>query len=167
MSGLKYFIFFSLEFCTERFINATKSSPTMHPLRLLLLTGFIQSSQLYWHPALATFHGSEVAQSCLTFCNPMDCSPLGCSIHGIFYTRVLEWVAISFSRGSSQSRDWIPVSHTVDRCFTIWATREAELHKSWMRKYVIKISRYQTFKFPFRPEKRDAVWTVTADRSDL
>ena len=40
---------------------------------------------------------SEVAQSCLTLCDPMDCSPPGSSIHGIFQARVLEWVAIAFS----------------------------------------------------------------------
>ena len=45
---------------------------------------------------------SEVAQSCLTLCNPMDCRLPGSSIHGIFQSRILEWVAISFSRGSSQ-----------------------------------------------------------------
>ena len=44
---------------------------------------------------------SEVTQSCLTLCNPMDCSLLGSSIHGIFQARVLEWIAISFSRESS------------------------------------------------------------------
>ena len=42
---------------------------------------------------------SEVTQSCLTLCDPMDCSLPGSSIHGIFQGRVLEWVAISFSRG--------------------------------------------------------------------
>ena len=41
-----------------------------------------------------------VAQSCLSLCNPMDCSPSGCSIHGILQARILEWVAIPFSRGS-------------------------------------------------------------------
>jgi len=41
---------------------------------------------------------SEVAQSCPTLCDPMDCSPPGSSVHGIFQARVLEWVAISFSR---------------------------------------------------------------------
>ena len=48
-------------------------------------------------------HGSksEVAQSCPTLCNPMDCSPPGSSVHGIFQARVLEWVAISFSGGPS------------------------------------------------------------------
>ena len=44
---------------------------------------------------------SEVAQSCLTLCDPMDCSLPGSSVHGIFQAKVLEWVAISFSRGSS------------------------------------------------------------------
>ena len=50
---------------------------------------------------------SEVVQSCPTLCDPMDCSPClpGSSVHGIFQARVLEWVAISFSRGSSQLRD--------------------------------------------------------------
>ena len=55
----------------------------------------------------------------------MGCSWPGSWIHGIFQTRVLEWVAISFSRGSLWSRDRIRVSHTAGRLFTIWATREA------------------------------------------
>ena len=42
-----------------------------------------------------------VTQSCLTLCDTMDCSPPGCSVHGILQARILEWVAISFSRGSS------------------------------------------------------------------
>ena len=54
---------------------------------------------------------SEVTQSCPTLCDPMHCSPPGSSIHGIFQARVLEWVAISFSRGYSQPRDWTWVSH--------------------------------------------------------
>ena len=44
---------------------------------------------------------SEVAQSCPTLCDPMDCSLSGSYTHGIFQARVLEWIAISFSRGSS------------------------------------------------------------------
>ena len=51
-------------------------------------------------------------------------TPAGSSIHGIFYARVLESVAISFSRESSRSRDQTQVSHIVDRRFTVWATRE-------------------------------------------
>ena len=67
---------------------------------------------------------SEVAQSCPTLCDPVDCSLPGSSVHGIFQAIVLEWIAISFSRGSSRPRDRTWVSLIVDRCFTIWATRE-------------------------------------------
>ena len=48
---------------------------------------------------------SEVAQLCPTLCDPVDCSPPGSSAHGILQARILEWVAISFSRGSSQLKD--------------------------------------------------------------
>ena len=58
-----------------------------------------------------------VAQSCLTPCNPMHCSPPGSSIQGIFQARVLEWVAISFSKGSSQSRYQTWVSHIAGRLY--------------------------------------------------
>ena len=60
---------------------------------------------------------SKVAQSCPTLCDPMDHSLPGSSVHGIFQARILEWVAISFSRGSSQSRDRTQVSRIVGRCF--------------------------------------------------
>ena len=69
---------------------------------------------------------SEVAQSCLTLYDPMDCSPPGSSsIHGIFQARILEWVAIFFSRGSAWPRDRTQVSHIAGRLFTLWATRES------------------------------------------
>ena len=61
-------------------------------------------------------------------CDPMECSPPGSSVHGIFQATVLEWVSISISRGSSWPRDRIWVSQIVDRCFTIWATREVYLY---------------------------------------
>ena len=54
------------------------------------------------------------------------CSPPGSSIHGILQARVLEWVAISFSRGSSQPRGWTGVSRIPGRRFNLWATREAQ-----------------------------------------
>ena len=63
----------------------------------------------------------EVAQSCLTLCDPMGCSLQGSSIYGIFQARALDWVAISFSRGSSGPRHRNQVSHIVGRCFTIRA----------------------------------------------
>ena len=50
-------------------------------------------------------HACSDAQSCLTLCNPMDCSPLVSSVNGIFLERILEWVTISSSRGFSQPRD--------------------------------------------------------------
>ena len=62
---------------------------------------------------------SEVAQSCLTLCDPMDCSLPGSSIHEIFLARVLEWIGISFSKGSSQTRDQTWVSHIAARCFIV------------------------------------------------
>ena len=61
----------------------------------------------------------EVAQSCPTLCDPMDCSLLGSSVHGIFQAIVLEWIAISFPRVSSQPRASTQVSCIVDRCFTV------------------------------------------------
>ena len=67
------------------------------------------------------FFECEVSQSCLTLWDPVDCSLPGSSICGVFQARVLEWVAISFSRGSSRPRDWTWVSCIVGRCFTIWA----------------------------------------------
>ena len=68
---------------------------------------------------------SEVAQSCPTLCNAMDYSLPGFSLYGILQARVLEWVAISFPRGSSWPTDWTWVSHIPGRCFNLWATREA------------------------------------------
>ena len=58
-------------------------------------------------------------------CYPMGCSLPGSSVHGVLQTRILEWVAISFSRGSSQHRDWTQVSCIAGRFFTDLATREA------------------------------------------
>ena len=74
-----------------------------------LLSGTIKHSRLILYisrPVLCVL----VAKSCLTLCNPMDCSPPGSSVHGIFWTRILEWVAIPFSRGSSWPKDrtWSP-----------------------------------------------------------
>ena len=75
------------------------------------------------------------AQSSLTLCDPMDCSPPGSSVHGILQSRILEWVAISFSGGSFQYRDqtvslWS--SALAARFFTSWATREAHISIRYM-----------------------------------
>ena len=69
------------------------------------------SQEIYsttFHPAVSKLTDRVlrlVTQSCLILCDPMDCSPPGFSVHGILQARVLEWVAISFSKGSSQARD--------------------------------------------------------------
>ena len=75
----------------------------------------------------------SVTQSCLTLCNPMNCSPLGSSVYGILQSRILEWVAISSFRGSSGPRDWNCISWgscIADRFFTIWATRKGAVSLS-------------------------------------
>ena len=70
-----------------------------------------------------------VTQLCLILCDPMAYSPWGFSVHGILQARLLEWVAIPFSRGSSQSRDQ---TCFAGRFFTIWATREPpEERRQW------------------------------------
>ena len=112
--------------------------PQMGPDHLLYVQGAVVTWTLDaddprpWLPlkeadidsALAPMIESEVTQSCPTLCDPVDCSLPGFSVHGILQARILEWVAISFSRRSSWSRDWTRDSHTVGRHFTVWATRE-------------------------------------------
>ena len=61
-----------------------------------------------------------------TLCDPLDYSPPGSFVHsGILQARILKWVSISSSRGSSRLRDWTQVSGTAGIFFTTWATREA------------------------------------------
>ena len=78
-----------------------------------------------------TYHLSKrttlclVAQSRLILCSPMDCNPLGYSVHGDFPGKILGWVAMPSSRGSSQPRDQTQVFGVAGRFYTIWATREA------------------------------------------
>ena len=66
-----------------------------------------------------------VTQLCLTLCNPV--AHPGSSVHGILQARILEWVAISFSRRSSWPRDRTWVSYFAGKFFTVWATRETHL----------------------------------------
>ena len=76
--------------------------------------------------SLVEVKSSQVTQSCPTLCDPMDCSPPGSSVHGIFQARVLEWVAISFSRRSSRPRNRTQVSQTVSN-----ASLSEPPRKSW------------------------------------
>ena len=78
-----------------------------------------------------------ITQSCLTLWGPMDCSPPGSSVHGILQARMLEWVATSFSSGSSWPKYWTWISYIASRFFMVWATREA--HGSFYLQYNIVI----------------------------
>ena len=98
----------------DSLLSESPGKPLLQPMHIYLITQMKQTNSL-----------SEIAQLCPTLCDPMDCRLSGSSIHGIFQARVLEWVAISFSRGSSQPRNQTWVSRIAGRRFTVWATREA------------------------------------------
>ena len=70
---------------------------------------------------------AKLLQSCPTLRLHGLYSPPGSSVHGILQARILEWVAISFYKGSSQPRDWTQVSSIAGWFFTIWAAREAQI----------------------------------------
>ena len=108
----------------RRKLRAKVRTPGCHNL----LFSVAKSCLTLWDPMnarlLCSTPGSFVlqylnVQSCPTLCNPMDYSLPGSLVHGIFQASILEWVAISFFRGSSQPRDWTQVSRIVGRCFTI------------------------------------------------
>ena len=97
---------------------------------------------------LAEVKWSEVTQSCPILCNPTDCSLPGSSIPGILQAGILEWVAISFSRRSSQPRDWNWVSRIAGRHFTIWATREVRMSdSSWVTKQLWLSGSWRSFSY--------------------
>ena len=87
-----------------------------------------------------------VAESSPTLFDPMDCSLPGSSVHGILQARILQWVAIPSSRGSSQPRDQTQVSCIAGRFFTIWATKFAPRLSS------------TNFHLPERPLLLSALW---------
>ena len=72
------------------------------------------------------------SSSSKTLCDPMDWSLPGFSVHGILQARILEWVAMPFSRGSFLPRDWTWISCIAGRFFTVWATREAHKGRVWL-----------------------------------
>ena len=105
----------------------------------------------------------SVAESCPVLCDPMDCSPPGSSAHGIFQARILQWVAISFSRGSSWIRDQTHVSCIGRWILYHWATREAliwllmfwafyffQLYWGILDKYNCTYLKYVTWWFHFK-----------------
>ena len=86
-----------------------------HPVNSLLLQRYHSCSL---HPPVPNTC-VWVAQSCPTLCNAMDWGPPSSSVHGILHIRILEWVVIPFSRGSSQPRNRTQVSFTAGKVFTV------------------------------------------------
>ena len=84
-------------------------------------------AQLSSGTVISHFECVSKSHVCATLFDSMDCSPPGSSVHGISQARILEWVAISFSRGSSRiwDRTWCPVSPALAGRFYHWATWEA------------------------------------------
>ena len=98
----------------------------MLALLVLSLQPLLWSSGHLCNPRMKSESESEVDQPYLTLYNPTDCSLPGISfVHGVFQARILEWVAIFFSRWSSQPRDRTLVSRLAGRLFTLWANRES------------------------------------------
>ena len=109
---------------------------------------------------------SELAQSCPTLCDSGHCSPQGSSVHGILQARILEWVAISFSRGSSQPRDWTQVSCIAGRPFNLWATREESILKSRDITLPTKVHRVKAIFFPVVIHECES-WTIRLSGKEL
>ena len=88
-------------------------------MTFISLTSYYSLQDITWFIKKVLHHIKFIAQSRLSLCDPMDCSRPGSSAHGNLQARILEWVAISFSRGSSWPRDRTWVSHFAGRLFTI------------------------------------------------
>ena len=89
----------------------------------LKIPHLVVTRNLLWHGQKIESE-VKITQSCPTLCHPMDYI-----VHGILQARILEWVAVPFSRGSSQLRNQTQVSHTTGRFFTSWATRESQKYR--------------------------------------
>ena len=107
-----------------------------------------------------------VPHLCLTLRNPMDYSSPDSSLHGILQARILEWVAISFSRGFSQPRDRTQVSCTADRCFTIWATRWNQTHEKmwWYKCFMSPYHKHKSSNFLKQNHWSDNEWQTLMAR---
>ena len=107
-------------------IFLTTGPPGKPPLLFVLMPPPRPSSTKWVFDYNFTHSKCLVAQSCTTLCDPMDCRPPGSSVHEILQARVLEWVAMPSSRGSSQPNDQNQVSRIAGRFFTSWETREVQ-----------------------------------------
>ena len=112
---------------------SSPSSGDYFVLSYWLINVYIPGNWRKWAPFLMLTGPLKVkvkvsaAHLCLTLGDPMDCSPPGSSVHEFSQARILEWVAVPFSRGSSLPRDRTRVSHIAGRFFTVGATGESWL----------------------------------------
>ena len=83
--------------------------------------------------------GTAITQSCPTLRDPTDCSPPGSSAHGTLQARILEWVAMPSTRGSSQPTDPTLLFCTAGRFFTVWATWKPKLMYRYLLKHVLVV----------------------------
>ena len=136
--------------CQKLGVRLTEEVP--HPeLQAFVSVGFfffflkIQTRKflftVQWLSYLSGLFLSEVlvAKSCPSLWDPMDCSPPGSSVCGILQARILEWVAIPFSRGPSLLRNQTQVSHITGRFFIVWATRSHMTQQSYFWAYTLKV----------------------------
>ena len=108
---------------------------------------------------------AQSLKSCLTLWDPMDCSPPTSSVHGILQARILQWVAMSFSRGSSWPRGQTCISCITGGFFTVWAT--GRLHNG-NSAFIIRDIRELPSSFSFSPPHEDTVrrWPSASQGED-
>ena len=110
-------------------------------------------------------HWYVCAQSCLTLCNLVDCCPPGFSVLEIFQARILKWVAISYSRGSSWPRDWTGISCMGRQILYHWATWEALSHRTTTLSPRLLLFDYQ---FPHQKYRRIVLdYMISTDPSSF
>ena len=107
----------NLAYCSHGVMKSKTRLSDWSELKRILCSDLENELQIYIHMKVKML----VIQLCWTLADPMNCSPPDSPIHGILQTKILEWVAISFSRGSSWSRDQTQVSCIAGRFFTVWA----------------------------------------------
>ena len=126
-------------------------NPMDYTVHVTSQTAILEWAAVSYSSLFLLMRESEVTQSCPTLCDPMDYSLPGFSVHGIFQARVLEWVAIAFSRGSSQPRDQTQVSRFGGRHVTIWDTSEGPDSKlkqlQLIDKHTFNLTSYEIWSF--------------------
>ena len=105
-----------------------------------------------------------LVQLCPTLWDTMDCGSPDSFVHGIFQARILEWVAISLSRGSSRPRYWTHIFCTAGRFFTDWATRKPD---SWLNKWWSESESHSVVSNSLRPHGLYSPWNSPGQNTGL